>query len=91
MGTVHEVYRRFPFHDKIYAIDPNLALRIADGLWLYKMFNKKVADYSRHSGWAAYHTDPDAAYPRHAGFYIWTYANAYVQTRDPKYVNRSRC
>ena len=87
-GNVHEVYRRFPFHDKLYAIDPNLALRIADGLWLYKMGNRKVGDFSRHSGYAAYQTDTGAAYPRHAGFYIWSYANAYVQSRDPKYVDR---
>jgi hypothetical protein len=87
-GNVHEVDLRFPFHDRLYAIDPNLALRIADGLWMYKMFNKKVADYSRHSGWDSFHADPNAAYPRHAGFYIWTYANAYVQSRDPKFANR---
>src|SRR5262249_15097164 len=28
------------------------------------------------------------ALPRHAGFYIWAYANAYAQSRDPKYIER---
>jgi hypothetical protein len=87
-ANVHETFRRFPFHDQLYAIDPYRALRIADALWLSKMGNKKVGDFSRHSGYESYKTDVGAAFPRHAGFYIWEYANAYVQSRDPKYVHR---
>jgi hypothetical protein len=87
-ANVHETFRRFPFHDQLYKIDPYRALRVADALWLSKMGNKKVGDFSRHSGYETYQTNVGAAYPRHAGFYIWEYANAYVQSRDPKYVNR---
>jgi len=87
-ANVHETFRRFPFHDQIYSIDPYRALRVADALWLAKMGNKKVGDFSRHSNYESYKTAVGAAFPRHAGFYIWEYANAYVQSRDPKYVNR---
>ena len=80
-ANVHETFRRFPFHDQLYAIDPYRALRVADALWLSKMGNKKVGDFSRHSGYESYKTDVGAAFPRHAGFYIWEYANAYVQSR----------
>ncbi len=87
-SDTHEVYRRFPFWEKLYAIDPYRAARIADGMWMAQIGNKKVGDFSRHAGYHSYRAETGAAYPRHAGFYIWAYANAYVQTRDPKYIHR---
>ena len=87
-GNIHEVFRRFPFYDKLYGISPHRALRLADGLWLSQIGNKKVGDFSRHADWKSYNAHTGAAYPRHAGFYIWAYANAYVQSRDPKYIER---
>jgi len=87
-ADTHEVYRRFPFWDKLYSIDPYRAARIADAMWMAQIGNKKVGDFSRHAGYLSYRGETGAAYPRHAGFYMWAYANAYVQTRDPKFINR---
>jgi len=87
-GNVHEVFRRFPLYDKLYSIDPYRTLKIADALWVSQIGNKKVADFSRHAGYESYKPGLGAAYPRHAGFYIWAYANAYVASRDPKYIHR---
>lgn len=88
-SDTHEVYRRFPFWDQLYSIDPYRAARIADGMWMAQIGNKKVGDFSRHAGYVSYRGETGAAYPRHSGFYIWAYANAYVQTRDPKFINRA--
>jgi hypothetical protein len=91
-GDVHEVYRRFPFFDELYSIDPYRALRIADGMWMSQIGNKKHGDFSRHAAYQSYKAStggaPDVGFPRHAGFYIWTYANAYAQSRDPKFIDR---
>lgn len=91
-GDVHEVYRRFPFFDQLYAVDPYRALRIADGMWMAQIGNKKHGDFSRHARWSEYRAGvggaPDMGFPRHAGFYIWSYANAYAQSRDPKFIER---
>ena len=87
-ADTHEVYRRFPFWDKLYAVDPHRAARLADAMWMSQIGNKKVGDFSRHAGYFSYRAETGAAYPRHSGFYMWAYANAYVQTRDPKFVNR---
>src|ERR1044071_3375275 len=86
-SDTHEVYRRFPFWDNLYAIDPHRALRIADAMWLSQIGSKKVVDFSRHAGYFTYRADTGAAFPRHSGFYMWAYANAYVQSRDPKFIN----
>lgn len=87
-GDIYEVYRRFPFWDQLYAIDPARALRFADALWLHQIGNRRVGDYSRHARISIHGPSTGAAYPRHAGFYIWAYANAYAQTRDPSYIER---
>ncbi|MFB3829003.1 MAG: hypothetical protein ACE15B_19710 [Bryobacteraceae bacterium] len=87
-GDLYEVFRRFPFYDKLYAIDTWRALRNADALFLSQIGNKMVGDFSRHAGYESFAPDTGCALPRHAGFYIWAYANAYAQSRDPKYIDR---
>ncbi|MBI3679594.1 MAG: hypothetical protein HY235_04280 [Acidobacteria bacterium] len=92
-GDVHEVFRRFPFFEQLYSVDPYRALGIADGMWMAQIGEKKHGDFSRHAGYHSYRASvggaPDVAFPRHAGFYIWTYANAYVESRDPKFIERA--
>ncbi|MBI4892078.1 MAG: hypothetical protein HY821_15740 [Acidobacteria bacterium] len=91
-ANVHEVYRPSPFWDKLYRIDPYRALRIAEGIWMSQIADKKVGDYNRHAEFRTHHPSvgaaAGAAFPRHAGFYIWAFANAYVQSRDPKFIER---
>lgn len=91
-SDVHEIYRPFPFWDKLYAIDPYRALRIAEGLWMSQIADKRTGDFNRHAGYRVHSpargAATGAAFPRHAAFYIWAFANAYVESRDPKYVER---
>ncbi len=88
-ADVHEVSEKFPFYDKLYGIDPFRTLKQADGLWLAQIANKKTGDFSRHAGLSHYKTEAGWNFPRHAGFYIWAYANAYAQSRDPKDIERA--
>ncbi len=88
-GDIHEVDRRFPFYDRLYAIDPYRTLKQADALWMSQIGNKRTADFSRHAGLIHYKPDVGWNFPRHAGFYIWSYANGYAQSRDPKFIERA--
>jgi hypothetical protein len=88
-GDVHEIDRQFPFYDKLYSIDPYHSLKFADGLWISQIGNKKVADFSRHAAISHYKPDIGWGFTRHAGFYVWAYAHAYAQSRDPKYIERA--
>lgn len=63
-------------------------MRIAGAMWISQIGNNRVGDFSRHAWIDFYGTNTGAAYPRHAGFYIQAYANAYVESRDPKYIER---
>lgn len=91
-SDVHEVFRPFPFWDKLYAIDPYRALRIAEGLWMSQIADKATGDFNRHAGYRIHRpakgAATGAAFPRHAAFYIWAFANAYVVSRDPKFIER---
>ncbi len=91
-SDVHEVFRPFPFWDKLYAIDPYRALRIAEGLWMSQIADKGTGDFNRHAGYRMHRpakgAATGAAFPRHAAFYIWAFANAYVESRDPKFLER---
>ncbi len=88
-ADLYEIFRRFPFWPELYRIDAARALRFADGLWLHQIGNRRIADFSRHARISRHGPATGAAYPRHAGFYIWAYANAYAETRDPKYIARA--
>jgi hypothetical protein len=88
-ADVHEMDRQFPFYEKLYAIDPYHTLKFADALWISQIGDKKVADFSRHAGIEHYKPDTGWGFTRHAGFYIWAYAHAYVQSRDSKYIERA--
>lgn len=88
-GDVHEIGRKFPFYEKLYEFDPHRALRNADGLWFSQIGDKKNGDFSRHAAIGRHHPGLSWNFPRHAGFYIWAYAHAYAQSRDPKYIERA--
>ncbi len=88
-GGYHEVFRRFPLWPKLYSIDAWRTLRLADALWISHIGNRRAGDFSRHAAIESFGPMTDAAYPRHAGFYIQSYANAYAETRDPKFIERA--
>ena len=87
-ADVHEISVKWPFYDQLYSTDPYRAIRNAEGLWYSQIFNKKTGDFSRHAGLVHHRPEKGWNFPRHAGFYMWAYANAYAQSRDPKYIER---
>ncbi len=91
-ADVHEVFRRFPFWENLYQINPYRALRIAEGIWMSQVADRRRGDYNRHAGLKVHHPSLGAAsgsaFPRHSGFYIWTFANAFLESRDPRFIER---
>lgn len=88
-GDIYEVFRRFPFWQELYRIDASHALRFADALWMHQIGDRRVGDFSRHARISHHRPGTGAAYPRHAGFYILAYANAYAETRDARHITRA--
>jgi|GEM_PF-366265 len=80
-GDNHEFFGPWTLWDRSFDLAPLACERFARGLW-----NHQIADYSgdfsRHAGYIRHRTDKGANFPRHGGFYIATWANAYARTPD---------
>jgi hypothetical protein len=65
-----------------FELAPEACARFARGLWENQILNQKTGAFSRHAyyGWRG--PGGGAEFPRHGGFYIATWAQAYERTKD---------
>lgn len=86
----HEFFRPWVLWDRSYQLAPEACRRFAAGLWEYQIADHEKGLFSRHA-MHIWETDPKfksaqagAEFPRHGGFYIATWAEAYSRTKDPR-------
>lgn len=80
---MHEYFRPWVLWELSYRLAPETCLGLARGLWDHQIHDQKTGNFSRHGGWSKHETRPDWDFPRHAGFYIATWAEAYRRSKDP--------
>lgn len=56
-------------------------------LWEHQIANPITGAFDRHAGFLKHQVKDAMDFPRHAGFYIRTWAEAYAATRDEKFLN----
>jgi hypothetical protein len=83
-SMIHEFYRPWIYWEKSFAMAPEACLRFAQALWRHQMNHKGPVSFSRHAmiASAGGPSRRGMDFPRHAGFYISTWAAAYRQTSD---------
>lgn len=81
----HEFFRPWVLWERCYGLAPEACERFARGLWDHQIHDHNTGEFSRHAKWTAHGTGGDNEYPRHGGFYIATWAEAYKRTHDPVY------
>lgn len=88
---IHEFYRPWVLWPQTFKLDEARSLKFARGLWDYQIY-EHTGDFSRHAGWDAPNPDPSTGshFPRHAGFYIATWAHAYQASRDEIFLKAIR-
>lgn len=86
ISNTHEFFRPWILWEACYRLTPEAGLKFAHGLWDHQIGNKKDGNFSRHAAWSKHGTQPNHDFPRHAGFYIATWARAYKQTQDPVFL-----
>lgn len=86
MGT-HEYFRPWELWPKTFALAPEAAARYATAVWQHQIGDHETGAFSRHGGFTSHKTGRDAEYPRHGGFYIATWAQAYHATKDAAYLD----
>ncbi len=82
----HEFFRPWVFWEKCYELTPQPCIDFASGLWNHQIHDHATGEFSRHAQYDSHGTGIQNQYPRHGGFFIATWAEAYEQTRDTLYL-----
>ncbi len=62
------------------------AAQFALSLWEHQIANHQTGAFNRHAGYWKHEAIDGMDFPRHAGFYIRTWASAYSHTNDPAFL-----
>jgi hypothetical protein len=84
---VHEFARPWLLWQECFELAPEQSKRFALGLWNSQVADHKTGAFDRHANFykSSPHTGMDFA--RHAGFYIRTWADAYLYAKDNTFLN----
>ncbi|HQM49526.1 MAG TPA: hypothetical protein PLJ71_12640 [Candidatus Hydrogenedentes bacterium] len=82
----HEFYRPWVLYEASYRLAPETMARFAEGLWEHQIADHEAGLYSRHAKWSVHGPGTGAEFPRHGGFYIAQWAEAYKRTGREVYL-----
>jgi hypothetical protein len=84
-GT-HEFFRPWLLWDHCFELASEASKRFAIGLWEHQIADHQTGAFDRHAAFSRHESGTQRDFPRHAGFYIRTWAMAYSQTRDEQFL-----
>jgi hypothetical protein len=79
-GDIHEFYCPWVFWEKSFTLAPEACFIFAKGLWDHQI-HEHSGNFSRHASWKEHRTATSDEYPRHGGFYIATWGEAYNRSK----------
>jgi hypothetical protein len=82
----HEFFRPWILWGKCYELAPQPCMDFASGLWYHQIHDHETGEFSRHAQYDRHGTGTQNQYPRHGGFFIATWAEAYQRTGDRLYL-----
>jgi len=85
-GGTHEFFRPWLLWDRCFEVAPEASKRFALGLWQHQVADQHTGAFDRHAGFARHSPGTRMDFPRHAGFYLRTWAAAYAQTKDEQFL-----
>ncbi|MBN1418602.1 MAG: VCBS repeat-containing protein [Planctomycetes bacterium] len=83
----HEFARPWALWERTFALAREPSRRFALGLWEHQIANKKTGGFDRHAPYDRHGPVDGKDFPRHAGFYIDTWAHAYARTKEPVFLD----
>jgi hypothetical protein len=81
--NTHEFYRPWVLWDRSFKLAPQACTNFARGLWDHQIGDHNTGNFSRHANYEMQQTFKNSEYPRHGGYIIATWAQAYRHTKDP--------
>lgn len=82
----HEFARPWLLWDKCFELAPEASKKFALGLWEHQIANHDTGAFDRHAPYSKHGPTDGSDFPRHAGFYIRTWAVAYAHTKDDTFL-----
>lgn len=82
----HEFARPWVLWDKSFELAPRASTEFALGLWKHQIANQKTGAFDRHAPYDRHGPRDGRDFPRHAGFYIHTWAHAYKHTGNETFL-----
>ncbi len=83
---IHEFSRPWILWDRTFELVPDEAERFSYGLWNHQIGNQETGAFSRHAKLSEHGPDTGWDFPRHSGFFINTWAEAYHRTEDSTFL-----
>lgn len=84
--AVHEFARPWVLWDRCYELAPEACQKFARGLWEHQIANQATGAFDRHAKFWSHGPADNMDYPRHAGFYIRTWSDAYAHSQDATFL-----
>ena len=85
-NATHEFGRAWVLWERSFDLAPKPCTDFALGLWNHQIADQSTGNFSRHAGYFEHKPELNSEYPRHGGFYIATWGEAYRRTKDPVYL-----
>jgi len=82
----HEFARPWLLWEKCFEFAPEECKKFALGLWKCQVADRKTGAFDRHTSYDKCAPQDGRDFPRHAGFYIRTWAEAYAHTKDETFL-----
>lgn len=79
-NDIHEFYRPWLPAARSYALAPGPMEAYARGLWFHQIGDHERGYFSRHARWSEHRPATGNEFPRHGGFYIAQWADAYAHS-----------
>jgi hypothetical protein len=82
----HEFSRPWALWEKSHELAHEACLRFALGLWNHQVADQKTGGFDRHAPYDRHGPQDGKDFPRHAGFYIDTWAHAFRSSGDETFL-----
>jgi Periplasmic pectate lyase len=82
----HEFFRPWMLWDQCFQQAPDASGQFALGLWNHQIADRQTGTFDSRAGFSAHQVSEGNASPRHAGFYIRTWAVAYAHTKNEEFL-----
>jgi hypothetical protein len=86
-GGTHGFFGPWLLWERCFDLAPAASARFALGLWEHQIADRRTGAFDRHAGFSTSSPRDGIDSPRHAGFYIRTWAVAYRRTREARFAN----